>query len=312
MMQDSIFGIPTEEIKEDFFESKNVQLFVLREDLIHPEISGNKWRKLKYNCLEAKEKGFTQLLTFGGAYSNHIAATAAAGREFEFNTIGIIRGEETLPLNNTLQIAANNGMKFKYVSRSFYRDNKYQPTFLEELKHEFGDFYLVPEGGSNAFAVKGCTEIKNNITIDFDVITCANGTGGSIAGIIASLDNSKTIIGFPALKGGAFLVNDIQRLLEEYSIKFDATIENNKWKLNTDYHFGGYGKINQELVDFVNDFQLKHNIPLDLVYTGKMMFGIYQMIKTTNQLDGKKIVAVHTGGLQGNTGFEERLGIILI
>ena len=125
------------------------------------------------------------------------------------------------------------------------------------------------------------------------------------------MDNSKTIIGFPALKGGGFLVNDIQRLLNEYSIKFDATIENNNWKLNTDFHFGGYGKINQELVDFVNDFKLKHNIPLDLVYTGKMMFGIFQLIKTMNQLNGKKIVVVHTGGLQGNTGFEERFGIEL-
>lgn len=304
-------NIPLIEIFEDFLKEKNIRLYVLREDLIHPEISGNKWRKLKYNLREAKNQGFSKLVTYGGAYSNHIAATAAAGRDYGIETIGIIRGEETLPLNNTLQIAANNGMKFKYVSRSFYRNNKYNSTFLEELKHEFGDFYLVPEGGSNVFAVKGCTEIKNNITVDFDVITCANGTGGTIAGIIVSLDNSKTIIGFPALKGGGFLVNDIQRLLNEYSIKFDATIENKNWKLNTDYHFGGYGKITNELIDFVNDFKLKHNIPLDLVYTGKMMFGIYQLIKTTNQLNGKKIVAVHTGGLQGNTGFEERLGIKL-
>ncbi|MBI2281011.1 MAG: 1-aminocyclopropane-1-carboxylate deaminase/D-cysteine desulfhydrase [Bacteroidetes bacterium] len=304
-------NIPLIEIFEDFLKEKNIRLYVLREDLIHPEISGNKWRKLKYNVQEAKNQGFSKLVTYGGAYSNHIAATAAAGREFAIETIGIIRGEETLPLNNTLQIASNNGMKFKYVSRSFYRDNKYNSTFLEELKHEFGDFYLVPEGGSNAFAVKGCTEIKNNIIVDFDVITCANGTGGTIAGIIASLDNSKTIIGFPALKGGAFLVNDIQRLLNEYFIKFDATIENNNWSLNTEYHFGGYGKINNELVNFVNEFNYKHNVPLDLIYTGKMMFGIYQTIKTTNQFTGKKIVVVHTGGLQGNKGFEERFGIEL-
>lgn len=304
-------NIPLIEIFEDFLKEKNIRLYVLREDLIHPEISGNKWRKLKYNIQEAKNQGFSKLVTYGGAYSNHIAATAAAGKSFGIETIGIIRGEETLPLNNTLQIAANNGMKFKYVSRSFYRNNKYNSTFLEKLKHEFGDFYLVPEGGSNAFAVKGCTEIKNNIIVNFDVITCANGTGGTIAGIIASLDNSKEIIGFPALKGGEFLVNDIQRLLNEYSLKFDAAIENNNWKLNTDFHFGGYGKINNELVNFVNEFNYKHNIPLDLIYTGKMMFGIYQTIKTTNQLNGRKIVVVHTGGLQGNTGFEERLGIKL-
>ncbi len=304
-------NIPLIEIFEDFLTEKNIQLYVLREDLIHPEISGNKWRKLKYNLREAKNQGLNKIVTYGGAYSNHIAATAAAGRSFGIETIGIIRGEETLPLNSTLQSAANNGMKFKYVSRNFYREDKYNSNFLAEFRVEFGDFYLVPEGGSNVFAVKGCIEIKNNINVDFDVITCACGTGGTITGIIASLDNSKTIIGFPALKGGGFLVNDIQRLLNEYSIKFDATIENNNWSFNTDYHFGGYGKINQELVDFVNDFKLKHNIPLDLVYTGKMMFGIFQLIKTTNQLNGKKIVVVHTGGLQGNTGFEERLGIKL-
>lgn len=304
-------NIPLIEIFEDFLKEKNIRLYVLREDLIHPEISGNKWRKLKYNIQEAKNQGFSKLVTYGGAYSNHIAATAAAGRDYGIETIGIIRGEETLPLNNTLQIAANNGMKFKYVSRSFYRNNKYNSTFLEELKHEFGDFYLVPEGGSNAFAVKGCTEIKNNIIVNFDVITCANGTGGTIAGIIASLDHSKEIIGFPALKGGEFLVNDIHRLLSEYSLKFDAAIENNNWKLNTDFHFGGYGKINHELVNFVNEFKAKHQIPLDLIYTGKMMFGIYVLAKTTEIFTGKKIVVVHTGGLQGNKGFEERFGIEL-
>lgn len=298
-------------IFEDFFTTKNIQLFVLREDLIHPEISGNKWRKLKYNCIEAKEKGFKQLLTFGGAYSNHIAATAAAGREFGFNTIGIIRGEEALPLNNTLQLAANNGMMLKYVSRNFYRDEKYNASFLKELRNELGDFYLVPEGGSNAFAVKGCAEIKNNILIDFDVIACACGTGGTIAGIIASLDNSIEVIGFSALKGGDFLKNDIQQLLNEYSIVFKQKVKNNNWKLNTDYHFGGYGKISNELVDFVNDFKQKYHIPLDLIYTGKMLFGIYHIAKTTEQLNGKKIVVVHTGGLQGNKGFEERFNVVL-
>lgn len=304
-------NIPLVEVFEDFLTEKNIQLHVLREDLIHPEISGNKWRKLKYNCIEAKEKGYSQLLTFGGAYSNHIAATAAAGKAFGFNTIGIIRGEETLPLNNTLQIAAKNGMKFKYVSRQFYRTEKYRDTFLQELENEFGKYYLVPEGGSNAFAVKGCTEIINNIITDFDVITCANGTGGTIAGIIASLDNSKEVIGFPALKGGDFLKNEIQRLLNEYAIKFEKKNQHNNWSLNTDYHFGGYGKINNELIAFVNDFKQKHHIPLDLIYTGKMLFGIYHIAKTTDYFNGKRIVVVHTGGLQGNKGFVERLGIEL-
>ncbi len=304
-------NIPLQEVVEDFLTERNIKLFVLREDLIHPEISGNKWRKLKYNIQEAKNKGLKKVVTFGGAYSNHIAATAAAGNYFGLETVGIIRGEETLPLNTTLQLAVDNGMKFKYVSRSFYRDDKYNPTFLKELKKEVGDFYLVPEGGSNAFAVKGCTEIIKNINIDFDVITCACGTGGTIAGIIASLDNSKEIIGFPALKGGDFLVDDINRLLESYQATFNQSIQNNNWKLNTDFHFGGYGKITNELVDFVNEFKVKHQIPLDLIYTGKMMFGIYHLAKTTEQLNGKNIVIIHTGGLQGNKGFEERLNLNL-
>jgi len=304
-------NIPLMPIYEDFLADKNIELSVLREDLIHPQISGNKWRKLKYNIQEAKNRKFSKLITFGGAYSNHIAATAAAGKEFGMETVGIIRGEETFPLNNTLQNAVNNGMKLKYVSRELYRNEKYNATFLETLKHEFGEFYLVPEGGSNAFAVKGCAEIKNNIIVDFDMIACACGTGGTIAGIIASLDNSKEVIGFPALKGGEFLKSDIQQLLNEYSTVFKEKIANNNWHLNTDYHFGGYGKINQELVDFINDFKQRHKIPLDLIYTGKMLFGIYQIAKTSNFFNNKKIVVVHTGGLQGNKGFEERLGIKL-
>jgi len=161
-------NIPLVKIEEKLFQEKGVKLYVLREDLTHPEISGNKWRKLKYNLFEAKKLGQSTILTFGGAYSNHVAATAAAGRDFGFKTIGIIRGDEILPLNLTLQLAKDNGMAFKYISRSDYSENKkYDPLFIQKLKQEFGQFYLVPEGGSNVLAVKGCTEIINNINIDF-------------------------------------------------------------------------------------------------------------------------------------------------
>lgn len=296
--------IPLQQVKLDFLEEKNIKLYVLREDLIHPTISGNKWRKLFYNLQKANNQGKQQLLTFGGAFSNHIAATAAAGKEFGFKTIGIIRGEAHLPLNPTLQLAVENGMVLKYVSRSFYRDEKYNPVFLATLKAEFGDFYLVPEGGSNALAVKGCTEILKNINIDYDIICCACGTGGTIAGIIASVDETKQVIGFPALKGGAFLETDIQQLLEAYQQQFGKKINHQNWSLNTDYHFGGYAKTSTELIDFVTDFYKNHSIPLDLIYTGKMLFGILHLAKTTAFFNGKKIVAVHTGGLQGNKGFD--------
>ncbi len=301
-------NIPLTEIFDDCIQQKNSRLFILREDLIHPEISGNKWRKLKYNIQEAKRNNSDTILTFGGAYSNHIAATSSAGKHYGLKTIGIIRGEETLPLNPTLQLAKDNGMFFKYVSREEYK-NKNSEAFLKLLQQEFGNFYLVPEGGSNAFAVKGCTEIINNIKIDFDVICAACGTGGTIAGIIASTD--KQVLGFPALKGGGFLKEDISKLLNNYSNHYNAKIENDNWELITAYHFGGYAKIKSELIEFVQQFKKKHQIPLDLIYTGKMLFGLFDMIKNSNQLDNKIIIAVHTGGLQGNKGFEERLGIVL-
>lgn len=303
MQHQQLPPIPLQQVNVDFLEEKNIQLFVLREDLIHPTISGNKWRKLFYNLQEAKNDGKNQLLTFGGAYSNHIAATAAAGKQFGFKTIGIIRGEEHLPLNPTLQLAVENGMQLKYVSRTFYKEEKYNASFLLEMKAEFGDFYLIPEGGSNAFAVKGCTEILKNIDIDYDVICCACGTGGTITGIIAAANETKEIIGFPALKGGEFLKNDIQQLLANYQLQFDIKISVKNWSLITDYHFGGYAKTNTELIDFVNDFYQKQNIPLDLIYTGKMLYGILHLAKTSSKFNGKKIVAVHTGGLQGNKGF---------
>ncbi len=301
-------NIPLIEIFDDLLKSKKSRLFILREDLIHLEISGNKWRKLKYNIQEAKNQKLDIILTFGGAYSNHIAATAAAGREFGIKTIGIIRGEEIIPLNPTLKLAKESGMAFKYVSRQEYQ-NKNNSEFIQSLKDEFGEFYLVPEGGSNVHAVKGCTEILDNVKIDFDVICCACGTGGTIAGIISS--TNKNVFGFPALKGGGFLKEDIKKLLSDYSNHFNVKTENDNWDLITDYHFGGYAKINQELVDFVKEFKEKHSIPLDLIYTGKMLFGIFDLLKKTQLFDKQKIVVIHTGGIQGNKGFEERLSISL-
>ncbi|PCJ25413.1 MAG: 1-aminocyclopropane-1-carboxylate deaminase [Flavobacteriales bacterium] len=305
-------NIPLQKITANFLTQKKIELYVLREDLIHPEISGNKWRKLKYNLQEAKCKGFNQLLTFGGAYSNHIAATAAAGPDFGFKTIGIIRGDEISPLNATLQLAQGNGMIFKYISREQYRaNNKYETTFIKELEKEYGQFYLVPEGGSNTLAVKGCTEIINNIKIDYDVICCACGTGGTLTGIIASVNNDKRVLGFSALKGGSFLEKDIRKLLFDYSVQYDCNIENMNWELITDYHLGGFAKIKPELIGFIREFKENHNVVLDFIYTGKMLFGLYDMIKNSSQFDNKTIIVVHTGGIQGNKGFEDRLNIAI-
>ena len=195
-------------------------------------------------------------------------------------------------------------MQFKYVSREDYR-RKYSAEFLDALQKEFGDFYIVPEGGSNTLAVKGCAEILENININFDVICCACGTGGTIAGIISS--TPKKVLGFPALKGGEFLKQDINNLLKEYSI--NSVYEN--WELILDYHFGGYAKVKPELIEFVRRFYISHNIKLDLIYTGKMLYGIYDLLKNTKQLDNQTIIAIHTGGIQGNKGLEQRLRFTL-
>lgn len=284
--------IPTQQIH--LFETKRagISLFVKREDLIHPVISGNKYRKLKYNLLQAKREGHKTLLTFGGAYSNHIAATAKAGSEYGIHTIGIIRGGELAELaagNPTLEMAKLDGMKLKFISRSDYklRDSK---VFLENLIEEFGPFYLLPEGGTNALAVKGCEEIITEKERHFDYICCCVGTGGTLAGLINASAGEQQLIGFPALKG-IFMQKDIR-----------SFVRKDNWYLQEGYHFGGYAKINEELVAFINQFNRSTGIPLDPIYTGKMFFGIMDMIRRNKFRPGSSILAIHSGGLQGVAG----------
>lgn len=276
---------------------KNIQLFIKREDLIHPFISGNKYRKLKYNLHEAKRQQKTTLLTYGGAFSNHIAATAYTGKLNGFNTIGVVRGEELkdkIETNPTLVFAKKNGMDFHFVSREVYR-KKTNPKFQNNLKMKFGDFYLIPEGGTNDLAVKGCEEILDKETSCFDYICTCVGTGGTISGLINASEKHQKILGFPALKGG-FLQEDICKFATQ-----------NNWDLVTDYHFGGYAKINADLVSFINDFKSQYGIQLDPIYTAKMLFGLVDMIAKGQFKEGVKILAVHTGGLQGIAGMNLRL-----
>ncbi|SNR78468.1 1-aminocyclopropane-1-carboxylate deaminase/D-cysteine desulfhydrase [Lutibacter flavus] len=276
---------------------KEVSLFIKREDELHPFISGNKYRKLKYNLIEASNQNKKTLVTFGGAYSNHIAATAAAGFQFRFNTIGIIRGDElaanlekVLQNNATLKFASEHNMQFEFVSRSEYR-NKTSIEFINNLSDKFGDFYLVPEGGTNQFAIKGCEEILTKEDEKYDVICASVGTGGTISGIINATKKHQKVIGFSALKGD-FLKAEIKK----YVLKKD------NWSLNTNYHFGGYAKVSEELITFINIFKQETGIPLDPVYTGKMLFGIVDLIKNDYFEKGTKILAIHTGGLQGIEG----------
>ncbi len=274
-----------------------VELYLKREDRIHSMISGNKYRKLKYNILEAKKLGFRKLLTFGGAYSNHIAAFASVGKEFDFDTIGIIRGEELqrkINENPTLNFAQSCGMQFKFVDRANYRE-KNTLEFIDKLEKDFGHFYLIPEGGTNELAIKGCEEILTKEDTDFDFVCCSVGTGGTISGLINSSKPDQQILGFPALKGD-FLKKEI--------VKF---AQKSNWELITDYHFGGYAKVTKELIDFINDFKINTKIQLDPVYTGKMMFGIMDLINKGFFPKGSKILAIHTGGLQGIQGMNKLL-----
>lgn len=284
--------VHNQQVELPILKEKKVALFVKREDLIHPFISGNKYRKLIYNLSEAKRLCHDTLLTFGGAFSNHIAATAYAGKEHRLKTIGIIRGEELVGQwqdNPTLVWAEEQGMQFKFVSREAYRA-KESPEFLAQLKEEFGLFYSIPEGGANALAVKGCEEILIDNDTEFDVLCICVGTGGTIAGLINSSWTHQKVLGFPALKGD-FLRKDICKFAQR-----------DNWDLNTEYHFGGYGKVTKELIDFINDFKSKTSIPLDPVYTGKMLFGILDLVRKDYFEPHTKILAIHSGGLQGITG----------
>jgi len=275
----------------------SISVSIKREDLIHPFVSGNKFRKLKYNLLQAAEEHKETLLTFGGAFSNHIAAVAYAGKENGFRTIGIVRGDELrdkITENPTLLFAQNCGMQLEFVSREEYR-LKNEISFLETLEKQFGDFYLIPEGGTNKLAIKGCQEILTEEDRDFDFICCSVGTGGTIAGIINSALPHQKVLGFPALKGD-FLKDEIR-----------IFVQNKNWELISEYHFGGYGKVNQDLITFINRFYNENKILLDPIYTGKMVFGVMDMIEKNYFPVQSKILLIHTGGIQGIQGMNLKL-----
>jgi len=296
--------IPLQKITAPLIASHGVNLHMLRLDLNHPTISGNKFFKLKYNLEEAKRQEKDTLLTFGGAFSNHIAATAAAGKEYGFKTVGIIRGEElqappqpsTLgrEKNQTLKFVEECGMKLHFVSREEYR-KKDSPEFIKTLVKQFGDFYLLPEGGTNELAVKGCAEILSLIDIPFDFVCCPVGTGGTLAGIISSLNPKQRAMGISVLKGGEFLKEEVTKLLNPPC----PPLQGGDWSINFNYHFGGYGKHTTALMNFIADFEKQNNIPLEQVYTGKMIFGIYDLIRKNHFPKDSTVIAIHTGGLQG-------------
>jgi 1-aminocyclopropane-1-carboxylate deaminase len=249
----------------------------------------NKPRKLKYNLEAARSQGASTLLTFGGAYSNHIRAVAAAGRAEGFATIGVIRGEERLPLNDSLAFAVGQGMRLTYMDRETYRA-KNSPEVRRSLEDAFGDFFLIPEGGSNPAAVRGCAELPREIAEPFDVLCCPVGTGGTLAGIAAGLGPGQRAIGFAALKGG-FLTGEVAALQRQ---TYGRVFEN--WHVEDDFHFGGYAKVPRELDEYAAKFGASHGFEVDRIYVAKMLYGIATMIGAGTFAAGTRIVAVVTTG----------------
>ncbi|MAT89678.1 MAG: 1-aminocyclopropane-1-carboxylate deaminase [Flavobacteriaceae bacterium] len=289
--------IPVEPVTTELLSEKNIVLDVLREDLIHPEVSGNKFRKLKYNVEQALRKEASGLLTFGGAYSNHIAATAAMGKITGLSTVGMIRGEElqySFMENPTLRYAHEQGMHLEFMSRNAYRE-KERPQTIELLREKWGNIHILPEGGSNALAVKGCAEILGEAMSEYTHIAVSVGTGGTMAGLVASALPHQEVIGFSALRG-----TFQKKLIQKYT-------QNKRFHITDDYCFGGYAKVTPPLIAFMNAFREQNNILLDPVYTGKMLWGIFDWVKGEKFLKNSRILAIHTGGLQGIVGMNQYL-----
>lgn len=289
-----------QKLEDALFDHKKVEVFMLRDDLLHPGISGNKWRKLKYNLLNLSKEGLNRVVTVGGPYSNHIAAMAEAGKVFGFETIGLIRGYESYRSNPTLSRAEDLGMEIRFLSKKNY--DKIGDDFLNRLRAEIGAFGFVPMGGGNQLGMKGCMEIVQEITETTTHITVGCGTGSTMAGIVSGTKENQMVIGFPAMKGGDFMQRDIENYLAK------SGMDKSNFEMNTRFHFGGFAKVNMELADFIKEFHLKQGFILDGIYTGKMMFGLYKMISQDYFPKGSVITAIHTGGVQGNIGLNERYG----
>lgn len=279
------------------FERKSVHVFVKRDDLIHPVVSGNKWRKLKYTLLELLNKDFKGVVTFGGAFSNHVVATAKACQLANIPSIGIIRGEKESAENSTLRAAQNFGMQLQFVSREEYR-LKNTAEYLAKLKIQFPEFYIIPEGGASSFALDGVAELLNEQENNYDFITTACGTGATMAGLLKRKKDSQHVLGFPVLKNGEFLIPEIETFLNQNI---------NPETLKTNYHFGGYAKTTPELLSFLIAFENQFKIELDPVYTAKHFFGLIDLIQKDYFPKGSSILAIHTGGVQGKEGMRDKL-----
>ncbi len=272
-----------------------VALRILRLDLIHPLIKGNKWYKLRLNIQAAKDHGYDTLLSFGGAYSNHLYALAVVGRLLGMRTIGVVRGEQALPLNPVLKFALEQGMVLHDVSRTDYRE-KESPAFAAHLRECFGEFYLIPEGGANVDGVRGCADITASLTWATEspnrYLALACGTGATLAGLLLGRRDGYRILGVSALKGD-FLERDVRTLLQNCGAS-----DPGGWSVSQEWHCGGYARFSPELLYFIEGFQCRTGIALEPVYTGKLMRALYIMLDRGEFPPGSEVIALHTGGLQ--------------
>jgi len=288
---------PLIQLNDERWAARGIELWIKRDDLLAPAANdpfcGNKWRKLQYNLLHANQEGHLTLLTFGGAYSNHIAAVASAGHHIGVSTIGIIRGEEVS--NPCLEQARTNGMQLYFMDRQRYRQ-KHTVAVQEELLQRFGLCYMIPEGGTNDAALKGCTHLAEEIIAQLKPlpthIALACGTGGTLAGVIQGVEERCAVLGVSVLKGN-FMTNAVQELLTAHTQK-----DWRNWSIEENFHHGGYAKKSKVLNAYIQDFHQRHGILLDPIYTGKLFYALNQLLEQGHFSEGSRVVAVHTGGLQ--------------
>ena len=285
---------PEHQLQDSLFDEQGLSVFIKRDDLIHPIISGNKWRKLKYVLIRAQAENKQRLVTFGGAYSNHLLATAAAAARFGFRATGFVRGEEVN--NDTLFLCRLHGMDLRFADRDSYRDKR---ALFEKYFGDDAGAFFIDEGGASPEGAKGCSELVDELTAQYDHVFCACGTGTTAAGIINGLNRNQLNTRFhavPVLKGGDFMQAEIEKYLTGTA----------GFSLHTDYHFGGYGKTTPELIDFIKDFVAKTGILIEPIYTGKMLYALYDLARKNHFKPGSKILAIHTGGLWGLLGMKEK------
>jgi len=297
MAIDDLAPVTIDYLKDPFLEDRGIRLGILRLDMLHPEISGNKWFKLKENIRLAKEKRYSKLLTFGGAYSNHLAAAAVAAAREGLECVAIVRGwHGSITTSPTLDFCARQGMQLHFVSREEY-GLKYEKDYLESIEETFGRPYIIPEGGNNEAGRKGCEEIAAYIPPGVHHVAIAIGTGTTFCGLRNKMKETVWLHGFPVMKNGGYLADTIKEYVPPL----------NNWFLHTDYHHGGFARHTEELVGFMNVFYRLHAIKLDFVYTAKLLSGIFDMIRKGTFEDGAHIICIHTGGLQGNASLQDKL-----